>query len=85
MITTTVICDGCGNGLTNSKNAQGYRLALIVEQLPSIGKNTTPRKVEPPFDESKHFCGTVCLSKWLESTEHGRKRSPKASRSLRPI
>lgn len=67
MKTTTIICDACGADLTQTGNCVDYRLHLAVQGIPNTSGFATLMHIDPPMDGNKDFCGTRCLTKWLEA------------------
>ena len=62
--TVEIKCDGCGRDLTSTGNCEDYRLALIVERIPSRGGAVTAMAVYPPISQNAYFCGLSCLKDW---------------------
>ena len=61
-----VTCDNCGTDLTSTGNSVDYRLLLDNERLPIHGMSCTDMLIYPPIEQAAHFCGTVCLFRWLK-------------------
>lgn len=64
-----VTCDNCGADLTSTGNSVDYRLALASEKLPlhAGAMSCTDTMIFPPITHDAHFCGMVCLKKWVDS------------------
>lgn len=68
MKTVEIKCDTCESDLTYKSNMVDYRLVLGSEEKPGDGHGGayTAMMIYPPVDRTHHFCGLVCLAKWLE-------------------
>lgn len=62
--TIEIKCDGCGRDLTRTSNCEDYRLALVVERIPSVGGVVTAMAAYPPIEQNAYFCGLDCLRGW---------------------
>lgn len=62
-----ITCDQCGSDLTATGNCVDYRIVLANESLPSLGGFVTSMMIYPPLEGTAHFCGTLCLAKWVVS------------------
>ena len=70
MTATTIIkCDHCGRDLTEGHGTPDYRLVLHAEPLPNNTGFMHALLVESPLRTAHHYCGTGCLSAWLDG--HG--------------
>jgi len=64
----SIICDHCDKELTT----EGSRPATYVLELKAIDVNTNNTgfvyaiSIKPPIEETMHFCGVNCLTRWLE-------------------
>lgn len=66
-IETKILCDHCNTDLTYSRNSIDYRLGLINQNKPSQGGFVTDMMMYPILDRDKHFCGMICLKRWVEA------------------
>jgi hypothetical protein len=64
---TTIKCDHCGTNLTSIEGRPEYRLALQAEPIPMTGNHVKSIMVYPPINSTHHYCGTGCLSAWLDA------------------
>jgi hypothetical protein len=62
---TEVACDQCGADLSVTGNCEDYRIILANEAIPSVGGAVTCMAIYPPLKSTSHFCGTLCLAKWV--------------------
>ena len=66
--TTTVKCDHCGSDLSAADGFLAYRLVLQAEPIPTVGSSVMRTvMVYPPIQNTHHYCGTGCLSAWLDA------------------
>lgn len=63
-----ILCDGCGNDLSETSNCVDYRLALSNEAVPNYSNFATLMGVSPAIKRDAHFCGVDCLRSWLDKT-----------------
>lgn len=61
-----ILCDNCDNDLSESDGITKYRLHLSCERAPHTGGMVLDVYIYPILEEDKHFCGFVCLKKWIE-------------------
>lgn len=64
--TVEIVCDSCGNDLTQSSNCVDYRLALVNERVPSVSGVVTSMGAYPAIKHDAHFCEIACLRDWLD-------------------
>jgi hypothetical protein len=60
-----VTCDQCGRDLTTTGNCEDFRIVLANESIPSWGGAVTSMAIYPPLEGTAHFCGVLCLGKWV--------------------
>lgn len=61
-----ITCDACGKDLTETGNCVDYRLALINENIQSVGGFVTSAMRYPAIKHNAHFCGMKCLKQWVD-------------------
>lgn len=68
---TKTTCDYCERDIsTTDSSVHGYRLVLTSEAMPASrpgpGGGRPAVMVHNPMPDSKDFCNTACLKRWLE-------------------
>lgn len=61
----TVVCDTCGNDLSDSGLMPQYLLELTSLRMRSTSNIEYAVMVTDPIPAAKHFCGLPCLNRWV--------------------
>ena len=68
--TVQLTCDGCGADIAYTGNSVDYRLALVVQSMPSRGGFVTDMMIYPPLKHDCYFCGLNCMDQWTDRRRH---------------
>lgn len=61
-----VKCSNCATDLSYTGNSIDYRIVLKSEEVPaSPGQAVTDIMIHPQLKKDEHFCGTQCLTLWV--------------------